>query len=375
MKQKEKLVEFCKNLGFDLVGIIEPDTLEERLKILVDRHKKGYNSGFENKDISLRLSPHLILPEIKSILVLGLGYYPEAHYKDPSKVQVARYARGKDYHVVMKEKMTRVVEFLKTLQGDFQYKIFVDSSPLIERFLAEKTGLGWIGQNTCFYTKATGSWIFIGEILLTIDLGIHKADGIGGGCHNCRICIKACPTGALEGGYILNPHKCLAYVSQARGVIPKELRELMRHNLVGCDICQEVCPNNRGVLPCRNGDFKSMDFHNIDIKDMLGLSKTDFKRLYAGAAFGWCGIKVLQRNAIVLLGNQKKPDEISFIKPFLSNHDYKMRIHAAWSLGQIGGSESKLILEKRMGEETNLEVLNEIKEALDKIEQKAPHYT
>ena len=374
MELKEKLVEFCKNLGFDLVGIIEPEPLKERLEVLVDRHKKGYNSNFENKDISLRISPHLLLPGIKSILVLGLGYYPETHFKDPSKAQVARYARGKDYHLVMREKMTRVVEFLKTQQGDFQYKILVDSSPLVERFLAEKTGLGWIGQNTCFYTKATGSWIFIGEILLTIDLGIYEANSISDGCHNCHICIKACPTGALEGEYTLNPHKCLAYVSQARGVIPRELRKLMRHNLVGCDICQEVCPNNRGLLPGGNEDFKTMDFHNIDIKDILGLSNTDFKRLYAGSAFGWCGKKVLQRNAIVVLGNQKQPEAISLIKPFLNHHDYKMRIHAAWALGQIGGSESKLLLEKRMGEETNLQVANEIKEALDKIEQKTPNY-
>jgi len=364
MKQEEKLVKFCENLGFDLVGIIEPEVLEERLEILQNRHKKGYNSEFENKDISLRISPHLLLPGIKSILVLGLSYSLESHPREISKAQVARYARGKDYHVVMKKKMAQVVEFLKTNQEDFEYKTFVDSSPLIERFLAEKTGLGWVGQNTCFYTKATGSWIFIGEILLTIDLKTYNPNPSSGGCHDCRICVKACPTGALEGGYTLNSHKCLAYISQAKEVIPKEFRGLMKDNLVGCDICQEVCPNNKGVLPNGNEDFKSRDFYNIDIKNILSLSNADFKRLYTEAAFGWCGKKILQRNAIVFLGNQKQPNAVFLIKPFLSHHDYRMRIHAAWALGQIGGTGSRLLLEKGLKEETNIEVLNEIKNAL-----------
>ena len=365
MKQKKKLVEFCKNLGFDLVGIIKPDLLEERLEILLDRHKKGYDSSFENKDINLRISPNLLLPEVRSILVLGLSYYQNSDFKDPSKIQVAMYARGKDYHVVMKEKMAQVVEFLKTYQENFQYKTLVDSSPLIERFLAEKTGLGWIGQNTCFYTKATGSWIFIGEILLTIDLETYTSSSANSSCQDCRICIKACPTGALEGRYTLNPHKCLAYVSQAKGIIPREFRGLMKNNLVGCDICQEVCPNNRGVL-AGSEDFRSMDFHNIDIKDILGLSNTDFKKLYTGATFAWCGKKVLQRNALVLLGNQKQPDTVFLIRPFLGHHDYKMRIHAVWALGQIGGTGSKLLLEKMMEKETNVEVIDEINEQLVK---------
>jgi len=366
MKQKEKLVDFCKKLGFDLVGIVAPDLLDERLEVLLDRHKKGYNSDFENQDINLRTSPHLLLPGVRSILVLGLGYYSENDFKDPAKAQVAKYARGKDYHVVMKEKMAQVVEFLKTDQEDFQYKIFVDSSPLLERFLAEKTGLGWVGQNTCFYTKATGSWIFLGEILLTIDLETYKSNNVNDSCHDCYICIKACPTGALEGGYVLNPHKCLAYISQAKGVIPRELRALMKDNLVGCDICQEVCPNNREVTSSGGKDFKSIDFHNIDIKDILSHSNADFKKLYAEATFAWCGKKVLQRNALVLLGNQKQPNAVFLIKPFLNHHDYRMRIHAVWALGQIGGTGGRLLLEKKMEEEKNIEVLDEIKDALNK---------
>ena len=356
MKREEKLIDFCKNLGFELVSIIEPEIPKERAKILLDRYEKGYSSDFENKDIKLRTSPHLLLPGVKSILVLGLGYYQKNDTKNLDKnllkAQVARYARGRDYHAVMKEKMNLVVEFLKTQQRDFQYKIFVDSSPLIERFLAEKTGLGWIGQNTCFYTKATGSWIFIGEILLTIGLKACKPHYTDGGCHNCRICIRSCPTGALEGGYTLNPYKCLAYISQAKGIIPGEFRELMRDNLIGCDICQEVCPNNNEVLANENdfflssSGFNNMNFNSIDIADLLSISNADFKKIYAEAAFAWCGKKVLQRNAIVLLGNhgsQKPSYAISLIKPFLKHHDYKMRIHAAWALGRIDSSESKLL--------------------------------
>ena len=364
MKLKEKLVEFCKNVGFDFVGIIKSDLLDERLEVLLDRHKKGYNSDFENKDINLRISPHLLLPGVRSILVLGLGYYQEKVFKSSLKAQVAKYARGKDYHVVMKEKMVEVVEFLKEHHEDFQFKIFVDSSPLIERFLAEKTGLGWVGQNTCFYTKDTGSWVFIGEILLTIDFGDYNSKSSNGGCNDCHTCIKACPTGALEGKYTLNPNKCLAYITQAKGVIPREYREFLKDKLIGCDICQEVCPNNKDVLSGGSEDFKSMDFCNIDIKDILNISNAEFKKRYAMAAFGWCGKKTLQRNAIILLGNQKQSDTVFLIKPFLNHHDYKMRLHAVWALGRIGGTGSRLLLEKMVEKETNIEVLNEINEQL-----------
>ncbi|KUO51603.1 MAG: hypothetical protein APF76_13230 [Desulfitibacter sp. BRH_c19] len=376
MNLSEKLIKFCKDMGFDLVGIVEPDFLKDRLDVLTERRRKGYNSRFENPDLNLRTSPQLVLPNVKSILVLGLGYYSDVESSpEPLKAQVARYTRGMDYHLVMKQKMNKVIEYLKSEEESFEYKALVDSSPLLERFLAEKIGLGWIGQNSCFYTKATGSWIFLGEILLTIELGITEVSSVETGCKNCKVCIKACPTGAIEGMYTLNPHKCLAYVTQAKEIVPKKLRPLIGSNLMGCDICQEVCPNNKGVSPNGHKYLEPLDFLDISLKDILTLTNSKFKQLFSRAAFGWCGKKVLQRNALIVLGNQKQSDAIHLIEPFLNHEDYKMRVHAAWALGQIGNQQSKTLLEKSMHIENHLEVVHEIKDALDKTREKTPHYT
>lgn len=367
MNLMEKLLKFCKEIGFDLIGIVNPNSINDRLDVLSERTRKGYNSSFENPNLNLRTSPHLILPKVKSILILGLGYYTDEKFsREPFKAQVARYARGVDYHRVMKERMQDVIEFLKLEVEDFQYEVLVDSSPLLERFLAEKTGFGWIGQNSCFYTKTTGSWIFLGEILLTIEFDFKENSFIEAGCDNCTICIKACPTGAIEGEYTLNPHKCLAYISQTKGIIPKQFRPLMGNNLMGCDICQEVCPHNKSVLPNRHMYFEPQKFLNISIKDILTLSNSQFKNIFSEAAFAWCGKKTLQRNALIALGNEKQSSAGFLIEPYLNHPDYKMRIHASWSLGEINDHESKSLLKERMCIETNPEVLAEIKDALDK---------
>ncbi len=355
-------------MGFDLIGLVNPDSLKDRMDVLIERQRIGYYSSFENADLNLRTSPQLLLPGVKSILILGLGYYSDVESsRKPFKAQVARYARGMDYHVVMKQKMNQIIEYLKSQGEVFRYKVLVDSSPLLERFLAEQTGFGWIGHNSCFYTKNTGSWLFLGEILLTIDLKFNDLTPIETGCKNCNFCIKACPTGALKGEYTLNPHKCLAYISQSKEIIPKQFRALMGSNLMGCDICQEVCPNNTEISPVRHQDFERLEFFDISLIDVLTLSNMQFKQKFSKAAFNWCGKKVLQRNALIVLGNQRQSNAVYLIEPYLAHDDYKMRVHAVWALGEINNYESQSLLKKRFHIETNPQVLAEIEQALDKI--------
>ncbi len=334
---ENKLKTYCKQLGFDLVGIIEPASLKKRLPILKKRKAQGLLCSFANQDTLLRVTPERLLPGIKAILVLGLGYNTKAAGNAPANsLTVAKYARGKDYHQVFKQKMNQVVRYLKNEAEGFEYRMFVDSSPLPERFLAELTGQGWVGQNTCFYTRATGSWIFLGEILLTLKLRTDEVADASLTCHGCGSCILACPTGALLGDCTLDPSKCLAYLTQARGVIPPKYRKLMGLTIIGCDICQEVCPDNHNVPEKKASSFtSSLKLPEIDAQEMLQLSNRQFKERYKDAAFAWCGKKVLQRNTMVALGNRGNKEDAVLIIPFLDHPDPVLRVHASWSLEAI----------------------------------------
>jgi epoxyqueuosine reductase len=341
-KLTKEVRDFCRSIGFDLIGIVKPDILKDSMQILHKRSKFGLVTKFENQNLNLRVSPELLLDNVKSILVLGKGYYVNS-VKDNSnrdkKIvsgKVARYTRSRDYHKVMKEKMLEVITFLRSRISEFDYKILVDSSPLLERILALKTGQGFVGQNCCFYTKETGSFIFLGEILLTIDLQPELPVSVNK-CHNCNLCINNCPTGALIGNSMLDPRKCLAYISQLKGILPKEIRNKMGSNLVGCDICQDVCPINQGLQDKNNNIFKPLaHLEEIDLIELLKMSKTQFKRKYGDAAFSWCGKNVIMRNAMIVLGNQKAKEGISTIIPFLKSEDHVLRAHAVAALAEIG---------------------------------------
>lgn len=366
---KEKLKNYCSNLGFDLVSVVSPGVLKDRLSILQERRNKGYYTTFENPDLYLRVSPEKIMPEVKSILILGLGYYTQDKKIDakPLKGTLARYARGADYHKIMKEKMNLVIEFLYKHFSHFQYKVFVDSSPLVERGLAEKTGLGFTGKNSCFYTQNTGSYIFLGEILLSIDMESDEKLAKAKGCNECDICVNKCPTGALLGDYTLNPTKCLAYISQKKGIVPKEYRKKMGSNLIGCDICQDICPTNQNIKK-NSMDFKAIThLQEIDLCRILTLSNSQFKSEYGDTAFGWCGKKTIQRNALIALGNQKAEEATSLIIGFLEHPDYVLRVHAAWALGEIGTDKAITAIKERLIIEKHPQVIEELKDAINKF--------
>ncbi|MEW6622548.1 MAG: tRNA epoxyqueuosine(34) reductase QueG [Bacillota bacterium] len=368
MIDSNKVLKYCKDLGFDLIGTVHAHALKARLPALQKRRELGYCTPFENADVDLRVAPERILPGVKSILVLGIGYaYKQLPLqKGPLfKARVAKYGRGMDYHKVLKTQMQKVVEYLHEEAGDFEYKILVDSSPLLERFLAELTGQGWIGQNTCFYSKTTGSWIFLGEILLTLDLEVGRMVLPDGRCLECSRCIKACPTGALKGNYIMDANRCLAYITQAKETIPRQYRKLIGSNIMGCDICQDVCPNNKGILEKIAGELKPLPhLSEVDLSEILLMSNAEYKEKYGAAAYSWCGKKVLQRNCLVALGNLKAREAVPLIASFLESPNRELRLHAAWALGEIGGDLSEGSLKNRLKVEEDPLVILEIQAAL-----------
>ncbi len=342
MHLKEKLRNYCSNLGFDLVGFVDPLSIKEQFPVLSEMKSRGYYSCYANQDISLRVDVERLLPGVRSILVLGLGYYHNQnnYAESPLKARPARYARTRDYHQVFRKKMANIVSYLEKETGCFAYKMLVDSSPLPERFLAEKTGKGWIGQNTCFYTKDTGSWIFLGEILLTIPFEADVKIPNVNSCLECMRCVRACPTGALKGGYTLDANKCLAYLTQSKKIIHDKYRGLIKDVIIGCDICQDVCPYNQNIRVKEQKIFAPLTYlEEFDLLELLELSRSQFKERYGMSAFAWRGRNVLIRNAIMALGNQKALEAIPLLTRYLDHPDTQLRLYAAWALQKLGKQE------------------------------------
>jgi epoxyqueuosine reductase len=182
-------------------------------------------------------------------------------------------------------------------------------------------------------------------------------------CLQCGKCIEACPTGALSFPYIVNSNSCLSYWSQSKKDIPKKFRDLMKNNIVGCDVCQDVCPMNRNVLCSNELNFKLIpELNSVTLIEILKMNNKEYKKMFANSAASWCGKRVLQRNALIALGNSGDEKFVEEIIPFLNDERPQIRKHAAWALGKLGGKKSMKALNNCLKKEENIEVIKEIKE-------------
>ena len=252
---KQKAIE----LGFDFCGISKAEKLHEEAAHL----EKWLSSSFHGKMSYLenhfdkRLDPSLLVPGAKSVISLLFNYYPEESEKN-TKYKVARYAYGKDYHYVIKDKLKTFLKDLTREIGEINGRVFVDSAPVMERQWAGKSGLGWIGKNTLLINKQQGSYFFLAELILDLDL---EADGpIKDYCGTCTKCLDACPTNAFLKANVLDASKCISYLTiELKEEIPKEFEDTYRNWIFGCDICQEVCPWNRFAKSHQEVSFVKTD--------------------------------------------------------------------------------------------------------------------
>jgi epoxyqueuosine reductase len=236
----------AKRLGFLSCGISKAEFLEEeapRLESWLHQNKHGKMHYMENH-FDKRLDPTLLVEGSKSVISLTYNYYTDKLQQDPNAPKISKYAYGLDYHYVIKDKLNQLLEFIKEEIGDVHGRAFVDSAPIMEKAWAKKSGLGWIGKNSNLITQKVGSFYFISELIVDLDLEVDHA--VTDHCGSCTACIDACPTEAITEPFQVDGSKCISYFTiELKDNIPNEMKGKLDHWAFGCDVCQDVCPWNR----------------------------------------------------------------------------------------------------------------------------------
>ena len=376
MSLKDDIQAEAHTLGFSLVGVTRPqkpphfETFQQWLDL--DRHgQMAYLSRPEN--VQRRKNPQLIMPETQSILSLAVLYSSAARVPDrlpPAELRgrVAAYAWGKDYHLVIPPRLDQLAEKIAGLTGrPVRHKRYTDTGPILEHDLAQQAGLGWIGKNTCLISPKLGSYFFLSELFLDVDLEPDPPFSFDR-CGSCQRCIQACPTGCILPDRTLDATRCISYLTiENKREIPLALRSEMGNWIFGCDICQEVCPWNLRFAP-ENGDPSFDPLPGIPAPNLLEdlrLTPEGFNRKFKDSPIQRSRRRGYLRNCCVALGNQ--PDSASIpqlASTLLSEPEPLVRRHAAWALGKIGTPHARQPLEKALQFENDPAVVQEIQQAL-----------
>lgn len=380
MSGMDELVEltlFVKDeahrLGFTLVGITTPDPPShfDVYQRWIERGNHGsMNYLSSERALHRRADPRTILPECQSILVCGTMVLPkDSSASTPtSPVQISSFALGEDYHTVLKERLESLVHIIEDrLNKPMEHRIYTDTGPLLERELAQRAGLGWIGKNTCLIHPQLGSYLLLAEMLLDIQLQPDPFFPFDR-CGTCTRCIDACPTGCILPDRTLDARRCISYLTiEEKQSIDYDLRGAIGNWLFGCDICQQVCPwNQRFAKPTDDPAFQPRPFlKQPAVADFLLLKPEAWRKPLRGSPLERPRRKGLVRNATIVAGNTGDESTIPFLTELLrSDPEPVIRAHAAWALGQIPGREARSSLQAAANDENDSIVQGEIKRAL-----------
>lgn len=370
--RREKIKELAETVGIGKAGITTAEPLDYMRERLQRRADEGRVTPFEEQNPAARLSPENLLAGCRRIIVLAVPYANADSVAPGSEESprglVARCARGADYHLNIKSKAEQIVSLIKKETGSaFSSRILCDSSPLLERELARNAGLGWIGENCTLINPDYGSFTALGTILVDRDLEVDKP--LEETCHDCRMCRDACPTGAIEAPFMMNPYRCLSYLTQATGTFPREFRPLLGNRIYGCDRCQEVCPYNQSAesSPFSEPSFQLFPAEPLLIP-LLTMTRREFDLSVGLTSAGWRGKTTLQRNVIIALGNSTDQAATRPLARLLENDSRPLiRLHAAWALGQIGGPKARFVLDKSRQNDPETAVREEAAFALEQF--------
>jgi epoxyqueuosine reductase len=308
-----RIKEEARALGFDLVGVapLAPSAYGDFYQRWLARGYAGEMAYLARPDaVAKRRDPRLLLPEARSVVVVALNYYQGPPPPAPDGVvrrgRVARYAWGHDYHDLMWARLDRLAAFVAAQVGrPVPHRRYVDTGPLLERELAARAGLGWIGKNTMLINPRLGSWLFLGELLLALDLD-YDPPFAADRCGTCTRCLQACPTGCILPERALDATRCISYltIELKSAEIPPSVRPRVGHWVFGCDVCQQVCPWNRFALPTAEPAFHPRPgLPAPDLDDLLALDDAAFRRRFRGSPLLRAKRSGLQRNAAVALSN------------------------------------------------------------------------
>lgn len=278
--------ETAKSLGFDLCGIAKAEYLEEeapKVENWLNQNMHG-QMGYMENHFDKRLDPTKLVPGAKSVVSLLYNYYPEHDLAKDGQYKIAKYAYGKDYHFVIKDKLKNFMHAIHEQIGEVDGRVFVDSAPILERVWAQKSGLGWVGKNSLLLNKQKGSFFFIAELI--IDLELIYDSPVGDYCGTCTKCMDACPTDAIPVPYVVDGSKCISYYTiELKDSIPSEAKGKLEDWVFGCDICQDVCPWNRFSTPHKEPEFDPHpDLNDMTKKEWIELTEEVFREVFRKSA-------------------------------------------------------------------------------------------
>jgi epoxyqueuosine reductase len=354
----------ANRLGFALTGAcpaVSPVGFE-RFAQWLDAGYAGEMHYLEDRKAAYQ-HPSSILANVASLLMLGMHYQTDEHNVPlPGTGRIARYAWGEsDYHDLVHQRLKQLKRFAQSLDDTMQIRGVVDTAPLLEREFAELAGIGWKAKNTLVINKHSGSFFFLAALLLDAPLEYDSPIQTDH-CGTCTACLDACPTDAFVGPHVLDATKCISYLTiEHRSAIPVELRGKMGDWILGCDVCQEVCPWNRKAPPSPEDAFAPLEGHNpIDLRAMFSLTDEQFRERFRKTPLWRPKRRGILRNAAIALGNQPHPDNIPALKVGLNDDEPLIRGASAWALGRHPAKRSRPLLESRRLVETDPEVLQEI---------------
>jgi epoxyqueuosine reductase len=371
------ICEQARGVGFDLCGVAPADAFPELAQVptwLESGHAGEMNYLRDER----RVDPRLALAGARSLIVVALNYNAPQPYSteqagvhddDSPRGWISRYAWGDDYHEVLREKLNALVARMHAQWPEpFEARAYADTGPVVERVAAKYAGLGWLAKNTCLINEQIGSWVFLGVILTTLELEPSLGPGeppAADLCGNCTLCLDACPTQAFAAPYVLDARRCISYLTiELRGAIPEALRPAMGNAVIGCDICQDVCPWNRkspvtqltafqpraielpGHAKSENGKEKMENGGTLfapELEWLASLSQEEFSRIFRGSAVKRAKWRGVVRNACVALGNSRleRGSEthariVALLDRLAAADDSLLAEHARWALQRLG---------------------------------------
>jgi epoxyqueuosine reductase len=335
----------ARKLGFDVCRVAGLEGLSWREPLerwLAAGHHAGMEWMAETAD--RRATPRALWPQARSAIMLGMNYGPEtdplATLADPEVGTISVYARGRDYHDVMKGKLKELAQKLESRAGRLgetaKVKVFVDTAPLMEKPLAEAAGVGWRGKHTVLVSRDLGNWLFLGCILTTMELPADDPESDN--CGSCRRCLAACPTDAFPAPYVLDAGRCISYLTiEHEGHIDRNFRPLIGNRIYGCDDCLAVCPWNKFASVAREAKLKARaDLNAPRLADLLALDEAAFRKAFAGSPVKRTGRDRFLRNVLIAAGNAGAgAGLVSAVLPHLADPSPIVRAAAIWALGRL----------------------------------------
>jgi epoxyqueuosine reductase len=356
--------------GFEVVRILRaesPPKAQERLGAFLEKRRHGSMDWME-RNAERRGDPRALWPEAKSIVVLGANYGPDGNplslIEERTHGAISVYARGADYHEVLKKRLKRLAAFIAR-EFAAEVKLFVDTAPVMEKPLAQMAGVGWQGKHTNLVSRDYGSWLFLGSIFTTLDLAADAAETDH--CGVCRRCLDICPTDAFPAPYELDARRCISYLTiEHKGHIPREFRKPIGNRIYGCDDCLAVCPWNKFAETAREAQFHARaELQRPRLEDLARLDDAAFRELFRGSPVKRTGRDRFLRNVLIAIGNSQDEALGTVAEGLLDDASPLVRAMAVWALAQLLPPERmKVLASARAGLETDAGVSDEWTAAL-----------